>query len=144
MIKLKKLHLDQIICEAIASYPYECCGLLVGNINGEFQNINDVVPSKNIIKNRGNNYFEINPQDRINLERKLRGTREQIIGHFHSHPDCPCTPSRMDLELAYEPKLIWIIVSILEGKFNNFAAYRLDKTAKKFSELSCEITDQKI
>ncbi|MEE2998606.1 MAG: M67 family metallopeptidase [Pseudomonadota bacterium] len=141
MIKLKKIHLDQIKCEAIACYPYECCGLLVGNINGELHHINDVVPSKNILKNRVNNCFEINPQDRINLERTLRGTREQIIGHFHSHPDCPCTPSRIDLELAHEPKMIWLIVSILEGEFNNFAAYRLDKTAKQYSELSCEIID---
>ena len=143
MITLKKQHLDQIKDEAITSYPSECCGLLVGNTKKDLLTINNIIPSKNIIKNRGNNCFEIDPQDRINLERKLRGTRETIIGHFHSHPDCPSTPSKVDLDLSHEPRMIWLIVSVLEGKFKNFGIYRLDKTTRKYYELTCEIIDLK-
>ena len=139
MIRLKKQHLDQIKYEAIVCYPSECCGLLVGNTGKDLFTINNVIPSKNIIKNLGNNCFEIDPQDRINLERKIRGTKQSIIGHFHSHPDCSSTPSKIDLELSHEPQMIWLIVSVIKGKFNNFGIYRLNKTTAQYSELTYEI-----
>lgn len=139
MIKISKIQLDQIIYEATTSYPSECCGLLVGNTSDHLHIINNIVPSTNILRSRGNDCFEIDPQDRINLERNLRGTTDNVIGHFHSHPNSSNTPSKIDLEMAYEPEMIWLIVSVIEGKFHDFATYRLDKAKQQYIELSCEI-----
>ncbi len=139
MIKLSKIQLDQIIYEATTSYPSECCGLLVGNTSDHLHIINNIVPSTNILRSRGNDCFEIDPQDRINLERNLRGTTDNVIGHFHSHPNRSNTPSKIDLEMAYEPQMIWLIVSVIEGKFHDFSTYRLDKAKQQYIELNCEI-----
>jgi proteasome lid subunit RPN8/RPN11 len=139
VIKLSKIQLDQIIYEATTSYPSECCGLLVGNTSDHFHIINNIVTSTNVLRILGNYCFEIDPQDRINLERKLRGTTDNVIGHFHSHPNSSNTPSKIDLEMAYEPEMIWLIVSVIEGKFHDFATYRLDKAKQQYIELSCEI-----
>ena len=144
MIRLNKKHLDQIKYEATICYPSECCGLLVGNSGNNLYTITQIVPTKNILKSHGNDVFEINPQDRINLERKLRNDTDSIIGHFHSHPDSSHTPSKRDIELAFEPGMIWLIVSVIDGKFNDFATYLLDKNKQQHTKLSFEVINQTI
>ena len=139
MIKLNKIQLEQIKYEAVASYPSECCGLLIGNTHNNLHTINNIIPSNNILKSRGNDCFEIDPQDRINQERISRDTRNSVIGHFHSHPNCPSTPSKIDLLMAYEPEMIWLIVSVIKGRFQDFGTYQLNKANQQFIELRCEI-----
>ena len=139
MIKLSQIQLDQIKYEAVAYYPAECCGLLIGNTLNNLHIISNVIPSNNVLKGRGNDRFEIDPQDRIDQERRLRGTRKSVIGHFHSHPDCLCTPSKIDLQFAYEPKMIWLIISVMKGKFQDFGTYQLNKSNQQFIEIRCEI-----
>jgi proteasome lid subunit RPN8/RPN11 len=139
VIKLKKILLDQIKYEATTSYPSECCGLLIGNTRNNLHTINNIVPSNNILQSQGNDRFEINPKDRINQERILRGTRNSIIGHFHSHPNCSSNPSKIDLEMAYESEMIWLIVSIINGIFKDFGIFQLNKSNQQYTELSCEI-----
>ena len=140
MIRLNKKHLDQIKYEATICYPSECCGLLVGNSGNNLYTITQIVPTKNILNSHGNDVFEINPQDRINLERKLRKETNSIIGHFHSHPNSPHTPSKRDMELAYESRMIWLIVSVIGGKFHDFGIYRLDKEKQEPTILNFEVT----
>ena len=139
MIKLNKIQLDQIKYEAIASYPIECCGLLIGTTHNNLHTINNIIPCNNAVKSPGNDRFEIDPQDRINQECRLRGTRNSVIGHFHSHPDCPSKPSKIDIEMAYEPKMIWLIISVMKGKFQEFGTYQLNKSKQEYIKLSCEI-----
>ena len=139
MIRLNKSLLDQIIYEATACYPSECCGLLVGYSRNNRITITQIVPTKNILKSHGNDVFEINPQDRLNLERKLRKETDSIIGHFHSHPNSPHTPSKRDMALAYEPRMIWLIVSVIDGKFHDFGTYLLDKKKQQPIKLNFEV-----
>ena len=139
MIKLNKILIDQIKLEATICYPFECCGLLVGSSYNQIDTITRIVPTKNMLRSRGHDCFEIDAQDRINVERKLRKEPDSIIGHFHSHPNCSHTPSQRDLELAFEPKMIWLIVSVIDGKYHDFALYRLDKNKQEYVTLSFEI-----
>jgi proteasome lid subunit RPN8/RPN11 len=137
VIRLSEAHLDHVKAEADAAYPSECCGLLVGNTNTT--TVSRVVPSRNLLAGQGNDRFEIDPQIRINLERTLRGTSESIIGHYHSHPDHPAEPSKTDLEMAFEPELVWLIVSVSTGEATDVKAHQIDLATQKFVEIKCEI-----
>ena len=139
MIQITKTAFDQIKSEAVNCYPAECCGLLIGNTLNNLHNITRISPSVNLMKNLGNDCFEINPQDRINIERKLRGSPEKVIGHFHSHPDHSNLPSKTDLKMAFEPELIWLIISVINGKFLSFGTYQLDESLQEYTELRHKI-----
>ena len=139
MINISKIQLERIKFEAIASYPLECCGLLIGRKHGNLHNISNIIPSKNISKSQETDRFEIDPQDRINQERKLRGAQNGVIGHFHSHPNCSSAPSKIDIQMAYEPEMIWFIISVINGKFKGFGTYQLNKLKEQYIELSCKI-----
>ena len=141
MIRLTGDQLTQIQSAATEAYPAECCGLLVGkNIADDVIEVSRIVPSVNVLADKGNDRFEIDPQTRIDLERNLRGTTDSIIGHYHSHPDHPAIPSNTDLAQAYEPDLIWLIVSVRAGAPKEVKAHRLETVTQKFTEIECVVS----
>ncbi|MBT3990293.1 MAG: M67 family metallopeptidase [Rhodospirillaceae bacterium] len=139
MIQLDKFQFEQIEQAARAAYPAECCGLLVGKRTAETVTLSRIVPSVNLLADQGNDRFEIDPQIRINLERELRGSDDSIVGHYHSHPDHPAQPSETDLEQAFEPDLIWLIVSVRDDEATDVKAHMIDPATGTFVEISCQV-----
>ncbi len=140
VISLSEQHLKLIQDAAEAAYPAECCGLLVGNIQGDNHIVTRVVSSPNILADQAKDRFEIDPQIHIDLERELRDSPDQIIGHYHSHPDHPPVPSETDLKMAYGPLLIWLIVSVEKGKFAELKAHQINENTQDFVEITLEVT----
>ena len=96
MISIPQTFLKEIVDEAEAAYPKECCGLLVGRDNGAGALvITRVVISDNLAQGSGHDRFEVDPQVRFNVMRELdehaaiKRPRHRIIGHYHSHPNHP-------------------------------------------------------
>jgi proteasome lid subunit RPN8/RPN11 len=48
--------------------------------------------------------------------RKARELGIAIIGNYHSHPETPARPSVEDIKLAYDPEIIYVIVSLSQSK----------------------------
>ncbi|MGZ8409775.1 MAG: M67 family metallopeptidase, partial [Hyphomicrobium sp.] len=95
--------LKKVTDAAATSYPDEACGLLVGTVErGAVILVSSIEPAPNIASGSRNDCFEIDPRVRFALMRRLRGGKERLIGHYHSHPDHPASPSRRDLEMAFE------------------------------------------
>ena len=113
MIVLSASQRARIETIAEQTYPEECCGLLVGveRADGAIV-VTRIVESRNLRADRVRDRFEIDPQIRIDVERELRSQRERIVGHYHSHPDHPAFPSATDLEMAFEPSLVWLIIGV--------------------------------
>ena len=136
MIALSSAQLDHIRTLAERAYPEECCGLLIGHDRpGGCVAVIRIVESANVRRDRARDRFEIDPQIRIAVERELRDGPERVVGHYHSHPDHPALPSATDLEMAFEPSLIWLIVGVTAGRAGEINAYRLDTTAVQFEAL---------
>ena len=133
-IQFTSEHIKNIKQDAEHAYPNEACGLITGwTIDSDVLEVMRVVKAQNIRAFETGNRFEVDPGTRIKLEKKIRGTNEQLIAHYHSHPDNPATPSNTDLINAHEPELIWIIVSVEGGKASDVAAHQVleDKTSFK-------------
>lgn len=124
--------------EAIRAFPEECCGLITGHDQGDDQIVTEIVAAANVSATDRTRNFEIDPGVRIRLEVKARGSATRIIGHFHSHPKGKAAPSAQDLAMAYEPGLIWVIMSLdgaEEDSAVRIAAYRLKSSGDAFTEI---------
>ncbi len=105
----------------------EICGLLVGhNSTPGSISITDIVSSRNIVSNLREKQFEIDPTIRIRVERRLRDQESKIVGHYHSHPRGAAYPSKKDLESAYEPDLLWMIIGMKACKVEEVRIWRLN------------------
>ena len=148
MISLPLPFLKVITDAAEAAYPREACGLLVGRDNGAGALVvTRVVESDNLAEGDRTDRFEIDPQLRFNIMRELdQNTRDdlshhRIIGHYHSHPDHPAQPSKTDLALAYEPDMVWLITSVLDGQAVHTTAHVVDAEGLQFREIPLRTTD---
>lgn len=144
MLVLTQAKLLDITREAVSAYPDECCGLLVGRRGDSETTVTRVVPSPNLAlddsgKARRRDRFEVDPEIRFKVMRECEGTNEDIVGHYHSHPDHPPKPSPYDLEMALEPELIWLIVAVEKGAAGEVTAYRFDERARTFREVPLRI-----
>ena len=94
---------------AEATYPLEACGLLIGTLNQHGWRIEEARQVKNLNTERAADRFQLDPAAYQAIDRELRGSEQEIIGVFHSHPDCPARPSPTDLDSAWEGYLYPII-----------------------------------
>lgn len=145
MLVLTQAKLRDIAVEAESAYPDECCGLLVGRRDGSETVVTRVVPSPNLAsdetgKPRRRDRFEVDPEIRLHVMRGCEGTDQDIVGHYHSHPDHPPRPSEHDLEMALEPELIWLIVAVEKGRAGEAAAHEFDDRAHAFREVPLRIS----
>ncbi len=112
-IKLSQNIKKNLYRHALEEYPKECCGFLIGT----FQENNLICKQIKISKNIADdpyNFFEIDPKDIINIQKKYRNTKLSIIGHYHSHPNnlLNSAPSKKDINSIYDSNLCWVIVGI--------------------------------
>ncbi|MDX8381605.1 MAG: M67 family metallopeptidase [Ghiorsea sp.] len=103
----------QLIAEE--GYPDEICGLLVGNSNAQDWQVKEVRQVTNLNAERAADRFQLDPAGYQAIDSELRGSGQEIIGVFHSHPDCPAKPSPTDLSSAWEG-FVYPIVSVVSGQ----------------------------
>jgi proteasome lid subunit RPN8/RPN11 len=112
-IKLSDALKNTIYNDAFKQFPRECCGFVIGYIQNSTLVCVDVKKANNIASNPYN-YFEIEPQEIINLQKTYRNNKLSVLGHYHSHPNSllGSRPSKKDVDSIYDNNLCWIIIGI--------------------------------
>jgi len=116
---------------AEAGYPHEICGLLIGKVDEESWQVEEARQIENLNKERAADRFQLDPAGYQAVDRELRGSDMEIIGVFHSHPDCPAKPSPTDLESAWEG-FLYPIISVCDGTVAEQLNWSLNETGKQF------------
>ncbi len=111
-IDLREQTTKQITMAAEQAYPHECCGILLGrNENGRVVIVDSREAANQTAKEKSARHFEIDPLFLYQVEREIEGSNLEIVGFYHSHPDCKAVPSQQDLECMI-PGLIYSILSV--------------------------------
>ena len=131
MLRLKKADLTQIKQIARQAYPHECCGILLGSTSADVKMVGRLVEAENQRSDSPANRYLIEPQLLIRVEKEIRGTGEEIVGFFHSHPDVPARPSAYDRDHAW-PWYSYLIVSVIEKKVEEVLSWRLKENRTAF------------
>jgi proteasome lid subunit RPN8/RPN11 len=132
---------SQIRAHAAETYPYECCGALLGR---ELDCRREVVALFPLINRRDDsprNRFSVTPEDVRAAEKAALEGDCQVIGWYHSHPDHPARPSEFDCEHAW-PWYSYIIVSVAEGTPKEMNSWRLSDDRAQFSSEELEVKRQ--
>jgi proteasome lid subunit RPN8/RPN11 len=138
-IKVTKAHLDAIGQHGERTYPYECCGFLLGKMEDDVNRLVEVYPAENEwdesirkVETLGEdipaaqrdyrkqeshaNRYWITPEQYKRADAYAGGNGLQIIGYYHSHPDHPAEPSGYDFDHSCFANQSYVIVSIEQGK----------------------------
>ncbi len=115
-----------------ASYPYECCGLMIGAI-GENKKVHAFRTCKNLNTERAHDRYDMDPLDMLRVEREFENSPWDIIGIYHSHPDHPSRPSQTDTDRAW-PAYSYVIISVQKGSVATAQSWVLNEGERKFYE----------
>jgi proteasome lid subunit RPN8/RPN11 len=127
--------LESIHRHGETSYPQECCGFLIGRTGGEAIRVERVLPAAN--QGRRSDRFTIHPETVLAVHKEARAAGLDVVGFYHSHPDHPARPSRLDREDAW-PGRSYLIVSVAEGRAVETRSWRLSAEAAVEQEVRIE------
>ena len=133
MIELTSEHVEQVRKHGEADFPHECCGLLIGSMGeGGRKTVREVFPISNAREESAKrNRFLITPEEVMRGEKHARATRQDVVGFYHSHPDCAAVPSQFDLDHAW-PVYSYIIVSVVKGRAADVLSWELRPDRSQF------------
>jgi proteasome lid subunit RPN8/RPN11 len=127
---------EKIREHGIETYPYECCGALLGtdydglatDPNRESRKVAREIISLFPLVNRRDdsprNRFAVTPDDVREAEKAASAQGLEVVGWYHSHPDHPAKPSDFDRDHAW-PWYSYIIVSVHSGVPQDMTSWRL-------------------
>ena len=113
----RELHLPSglagtLVDEARVAGDEEMCGLLVGRREAVRSWVARTVACRTAApEGRRQTRFEIDPRRLIEEERVVRGSGEEVVGFYHSHPAGDPVPSPVDRTyMGLWPGMVWVIV----------------------------------
>ena len=129
-IKIPEDEIRKIYGHSERVYPEECVGALIGKGLTVFE----ARPMENVYCGtfEARRRFSIDPVALVSLDRELEPKELELIGVYHSHPNYPSNPSKIDASSAW-PEFLYIIVSLLDGKVRDLACWKLDSRTRDFS-----------
>mgnify|MGYP002624151978 CR=1 FL=1 len=124
-VDLNKKSVEQMTASARNAYPHECCGILIG-VEGENGSV--LIDSARAASNwvpdeKAGRHFKIDPMFLYGVEQEIEGSGREIVGFYHSHPDCRAVPSDEDAENMV-PGLVYVILSVTKEGVGEIRSYR--------------------
>ncbi|GAA3746504.1 M67 family metallopeptidase [Terriglobus aquaticus] len=116
MLKLSQAHYDALRAHGEETYPHECCGILLGHVGAEVNEVVDVMRAGNTRTDSAHNRYHIAPQELIKAQREGRKQGLEIVGFYHSHPDHPAQWSTTDFAEAHWFGCSYVITAVAQGK----------------------------
>lgn len=141
-MRITDAQLKQIYAHAGDTYPYECCGFLLGSFT-EGGLVQQVRPATNQNSERTDRFI-ISGEEYAQVQFAADKAGLEIIGIYHSHPDWPPIPSQTDMASAWE-EVYYLIVSIHEQMPLNTNVWRLTgEGPRRFEWIPLEIVDEAV
>lgn len=139
MIEVEPSPWETMVLHAERTYPNECCGAMLGHIEGDKKIVTRAVPLENAFTGEQRERYEIRSVDLLAAEKAARQDGLDLIGIFHSHPDCEPYFSETDLRNSC-PWFSFIVLSIKRGKFDHAISFLpdVDQTRADREELVCQ------
>lgn len=137
MLKLSKEHYDALRAHGEETYPHECCGILLGHVRPEENEVVDLMRAGNTRTDSAHNRYHIAPQELIRAQREGRKQGLEIVGFYHSHPDHPAQWSSTDFAEAHWFGCSYVITAVAQGKAavtNSFLLRGTSEEEKRFED----------
>ena len=137
MIRIEDDAWRAMVAHAQSVYPDECCGVMLGAVEDGRKTVREAVPMDNAYDGPRRARYELRPEDLLRADREARTRNMDVVGIYHSHPDCGAYFSETDLKNSC-PWYSFVVLSVNEGKFDHANSWlpNLEQTAAEPEELS--------
>ena len=122
MISIERQPWREMVNHAQVTYPNECCGAMIGTISsgpdGDTKTVVYALALDNASAGPQAARYELRPEDLLRADREARERKMDLIGIYHSHPDCDAYFSETDLKNSC-PWYSFVVLSIQKARFDH-------------------------
>jgi len=118
MIRIESQPWASMVAHARKTYPNECCGAMLGTTDGEKKVVSEAIALENAYEGAQAARYELRPEDLLAADKAARDRGMDLIGIYHSHPDCDAYFSKTDLQNSC-PWYSFVVLSIQKGEFHH-------------------------
>jgi len=126
MLNIEQTPLDEMVSDAVKTFPDECCGFLFGKDENNIRTIKKIQVVNNAKEGDKRRRFVISAKDYLKAEQFADENNLQLIGVYHSHPNHPAIPSEHD-RVAAQPYFSYIILSVINNEFDHIRSWQLNE-----------------
>ena len=136
MIRIEPEPWAAMVAHARASYPNECCGAMLGITVDDTKLVRQAIAIENAFEGAQAARYELRPADLLTADKAARERHMDLIGIYHSHPDCDAYFSTTDLQNSC-PWYSFVVLSIQNGEFHHANCFlpNFDRTEAPKEEL---------
>jgi proteasome lid subunit RPN8/RPN11 len=137
MIRIETEPWQVMVAHARRTYPNECCGAMLGTIDGDTKDVREAIALDNAFEGAQAARYELRPEDLLKADKAARDRGMDLIGIYHSHPDCDAYFSTTDLQNSC-PWYSFVVLSIQKGEFHHANSWlpNVDQTVADKEELT--------
>jgi len=110
-VRIDRTLLEQIVAQAQAEAPNECCGIIAAQDGRAVA----VHPARNAAATPVKLY-EMDGMEQYRIQQGIEDARQELGAIYHSHPATEAKPSPTDINLAFYPEALYIIVSLAQDE----------------------------
>ena len=109
---------------------------MLGSSDGDRKTVRVALRLNNAASGSQRAYYELRPEDLLRADREARERKMDLIGIYHSHPDCDAYFSQTDLKNSC-PWYSFVVLSIQKGRFDHANSWlpNAEQTAAEKEEL---------
>jgi [CysO sulfur-carrier protein]-S-L-cysteine hydrolase len=123
---------QDLVAHAIADLPNECCGMVAG-VGGRATRVLRAANTE------GSPFmYVMDPREQLRIMDDIDSSGEDLLAIYHSHTRSAAYPSRTDVELAFFPDTLYLIVSIADRDAPEIRAYRISRGAPDGDQIAEE------
>jgi [CysO sulfur-carrier protein]-S-L-cysteine hydrolase len=132
-MRIARSMLDQIVAQARDEAPNECCGIIGAR--------NDIAARVFPVRNAAASplRYEMDPKDQLRVFEALDDDDLDVGAIYHSHTRSDPLPSQTDINLAFYPDAVYVILGVKDADRDDVRAWRI--VDGKVSETALEVEE---
>ena len=120
-MEIPKELLDRIIEHARQEYPLESCGILAGN-TGKITKFYPMVNTE-----RSSPCYLMEPEEQFRVFQEIEKEGLELSAIYHSHPHTAAFSSQRDVDYAFYPDSLILIISLMEKEVPQIGVFQIEK-----------------
>ena len=118
-MRIAKNLYEEMVAHARAEAPNECCGL-IASLDGMAVAVH---PAVNLAASPLR--YEVDPGEQYRIMMAIEDAGQELGAIYHSHTRSAPYPSQTDINLAFHPEALYVIVGLAAGDTADVRAYSI-------------------
>jgi proteasome lid subunit RPN8/RPN11 len=131
-VRLPRPLAEELVAHARADLPNECCGMIAG-AGGVATRVHRAANTES-----SPFMYVMEPREQLRIMDEIDASGEDLLAVYHSHTRSAAYPSRTDVELAFFPETLYVIVSLADRDAPEIRAFRIARGAPEGEQISEE------